>query len=201
MQKDYDGLIKKEEEKLAHLRDQGKAILEEYVPVISRYVSAFYEDIAKGHFVQISGQAGAFTDDQLRIYKERLKALQENSEKIVRDTFSNWIFAWCFDERIVSFQHKSFISIEDCIRMAIGHVIDILQSYNYPRCQDWSKIYDGFLCSRYPDMLDPSLPDEVKEFEEKYRGVTSILSKVFHEVEKLKEEKRQEEAEQRWDSA
>ena len=216
MSDSIDSLIQKKEAELLPLCVQMEEFKIEFISESADFVSEWFKKTAKEYVTKYPEVILNMSEEKIAKMKAKISELVGNSEKIVKDELGNPELWWhqkphLHDsvDQYTQIADKYPEILDRAVRHALGNLGTILEAFRFHVTVSGSTgSYDEFWFEHqtstdqtipfYPHLL--KWTETMQEIIRKYNTQFKQAISLFDEIQKLKEQKKKQQAISRWDS-
>lgn len=217
MSEDIDVLIKREETELSSLCNRMEEFKAEFVEETVSFASEWYRKTLKEHITKHPEVILNLKEEKIAHMKAQVNELIRNSEKIVRGELENSGLWWHQRPRIHD-SIEQYLQVDErypeildrAVRHVLGRLGLILEEYGFNvSASGNTSVYREFWFDHptgtesaskpsYPHLLkwSENMQNTIRNYNKQYMRSMA----VFSEIQRLKEEKKKQQAINRWDS-
>lgn len=216
MSEEIEKLIESKEAELAPLRSHMEQLKTQFIKETIRFASEWYRKTAKQYITKYPEITLSLSQEKIATMKAKINELGKNSEKTVKDVLDNPVLWWHQKPRLHDSieQYKQVADkypeiLDQAVRQALGFLGVILEEYKFHvnasgNIGTFEEFWfaEGVGSQRtvpcYPHLL--KWTEEMQDIIREYDAVYVEAMAVYSEIELLREEKKRQEALNRWDS-
>jgi hypothetical protein len=223
LNEDLDLLIQQKERQLSPLRGRMEEIRQQFIQELTNFATKWYQDTAKQYVIKYSEITFSLKKEKLAEMKTRVSTLVKDSDRIVKKVLSNPQIWWHLEPHLHdtvtqydqlgndSVGNKFPEKIDNPIRQVLGELGDILEQYGYrvttnPNMKAsypefWFYTPEGSKKETqpyYPHLIEWS--EQMQNTIYSYNTLFQKAIQLYIQIQKLKDEKKQRQASQLWDS-
>ncbi len=216
MSSDFDALILKKEAEIALLNSRMEELRIIFTEQVAGFASGWYQATAKFYVAKYPEITLGLTEEKMVAMKTKVNTLITNAERTAKAQLSNPQYWWHLNPGL----HDSFDQytqaadkypeiLDQAVRRVLGPLGVVLEEYGFNVAASGSKgLYEefwfepsgsgGLPVPYYPHILKWSevMQDTIRKYNANYtRAIT-----LFNEIQKLKDEKKKQQAMARWNS-
>jgi hypothetical protein len=212
---ELDILIQRKEAELLPLCLRMDEFKTEFVKETVVFVSKWYKETAKEYVTKYPEVILNMNEEKIAKMKTKINELIGDSERIVKNKLNDPELWWHQKPQLhVSIDQYEKIGdkypeiIDRAVRRALGHLGSILEAFRFHVAASKNGLYDEFWFENqtdsnqtipyYPHLLKWS--NEMDESINKYNSHFKLAIILYNEIEKLKEQKKKQQAMSRWES-
>ncbi len=211
-----DILIQREESKLLPLCIHMDEFKIEFIKETTKFVSEWYRKTAKEYVTKYPEVTLNMSEEKIAKMKTKINELVENSEKIVKDELENPDLWWhqkphLHDsiEQYTQIADKYPEILDQAIRHALGRLGAVLEEFRFHVTTSGNTgLYLEFWFEHppnteqtipfYPHLL--KWPEEMQNTIKRYNAQFTQAIMLYNKIQKLKEQKKKQQATARWES-
>lgn len=216
MGEDIDGLIAQVESELTQFLDRMELLKVQFTKQTIAFASEWYKTTAKEYVAKYPDVTLKMSEEKIARLKLEINNLVMNTEKTVKEEYGRPTLWWHQQPHL----HDSidqYLQVADrcpeivdrAVRRVLGQLGLILEDYKFPvTARGVTSTFKEFWFER-PITTDKAVPcyphlfkwsQEMQDIVREYNGQYTAAIRLFSEVCELKEEKRKQQALNRWDS-
>jgi len=217
MSEEIDVLIERKESELLPFRSHMEELRVEFIKETIRFSAEWYKKTAQAYITKYPEIILSKSEGKIAEMKAKVNDLVRDTERIVKNDLDDPALWWHQKPHLHDpiDQYKQVAdrypeTLDRAIRYALGRLGIILEEFGFP-VNASAKIgsYQEFWFDQpigrgqptpcYPHLLKwtKEMEDSIKEYDAQYTQAIAL----YNEIQKLKEEKRRQQALSRWDSA
>ena len=215
MSEKIDGLIKRKEAELLPLRSRMEELRVQFTKETVDFASKWYRKTAKDYITKYPEVTLSMSEEKIAAMKDRTNELVESAERLVKAEFDNPALWWHLEphlhdsiDRYLQVADKYPEVLDRAVRRVLGHLGVVLEKFGFPvTASGYTGTYHEFWFERpvgtreivpcYPHLL--SWTDEMQGIIRQYNALYVEAIGVYNDIQRLKEEKKRQEALARWD--
>lgn len=215
MSDEIDVLIERKEAELLPLRSHMEELKLEFIKQTIDFASEWYKKTAKEYVTKYPELILSMSEEKIAIMKAEVNELVRNTEKIIKGELDNPAL-WWHQKPYVHDSIEQYLQIADkypeildhAVRLALGRLGIILEEFRFhvtTRGNIGSYQEFWFEHPLNTDKIIPYYPHLLKWTEEmqdtirKYNAQYTQAIALYDEIQKLKEQKKRQQALTRWD--
>lgn len=216
MSEEIDSAIKEKEDKLMPLRARMEELKEQFIEETCRFTAEWYRKTAKQYIAKYPEVTLGMSEAKIGKMKNEINFLVKSTDKTVREVLDNPKLWWHLKpgvqtsiEQYRQVADKYPEALDKAVRQVLGVLGLILQEYKFNvTASGNSGTYQEYWFAQalgskatvpcYPHLLSWSINMQItlKEYHSLYIEAMALYKEMLH----LKEEKRSQEALNRWDN-
>jgi hypothetical protein len=217
MNEEIDILIERKEAELLPLRSRMEELRLEFIKETVDFASKWYRKTAKVYVTKYPEVILSLSEEKIANMKAKVNELVRNSEKIVKGELDNPDLWWHQKPHLHDSidQYKQIADkypeiLDRAVRHALGHLGIILEEFRFHVTASgdtgafqefWFEhpIGSEQTIPYFPHLLEwtEEMQDTIREYNAQFTEAITL----YNEIQKLKEEKKRQQALTRWDSA
>ena len=217
MSKEINGLLERIEAELSSIRSRMEELKGQFIKETVDFASKWYRKTAKDYITKYPDVALNMTQEKIAAMKARVNELVKDAEKIVKRELDNPALWWHLEphlhdsiDRYQQVADKYPEVLDVAVRRALGHLGFVLEEFGFHVTASGNKstYYYEFWFEHqvdtretvpcYPHLL--SWTDEMQDTIRQYNAQYLDAIKLYNDIQRLKEEKKRQEALKLWDT-
>jgi hypothetical protein len=216
LNQDIDILILNEETKLQPFISHMKEVKTEFIEETTKFASEWYSNTAKKYVTKYPEITLNMSEEKIAIMKNKINKLVKDSEKIVKDELDNPDLWWhqtphLHDsiEQYTQIADKYPEILDKAIRQALGRLGTVLEEFRFNvtisgNTGSYKEFWFEQLSNSdktipfYPHLIEWT--KEMQDIIRKYNGQFKQAIMIYNEIQKLKDQKKKQQAMARWES-
>jgi hypothetical protein len=216
LSQDIDILIQKEDAKLLPFISLMEEFKTEFIKETTKFASEWYRKTAKEYVTKYPEVTLSMSEEKIAKMKTKINELVEDSEKIVKEELENPDLWWHqkphLHDSIAQYMQiadKYPEILDKAVRRALGRLGMVLEEFRFHVVASGNTgLYQEFWFENPPN-TDKTIPfyphllkwtQEMEDIIRKYNAQFTQAITLFNEIQKLKEQKKKQQAVARWDS-
>jgi predicted DNA binding CopG/RHH family protein len=216
MSEKIDSLIERKEAELLPLRSRMEELRGQFTKETVDFASKWYRKTAKDYITKYPEVTLSMSEEKIAAMKDRTNELVKSAERLVKAEFDNAALWWHLEphlhdsiDRYLQVADKYPEVLDRAVRRVLGHLGVVLEKFGFPvTASGYTGTYHEFwfehpvvgtreIVPCYPHLL--SWTDEMQGIIRQYNALYVEAIGLYNNIQRLKEEKKRQEALTRWD--